>query len=93
MRFDAGLFRFKRLIGSVLSRFNTEYDLEELLKFGEGRHFVSASRTYEQSVEKTKANIKWMKANAVAVKEWQENVNCLDREWICLSRRKDCDVT
>ncbi|XP_071941704.1 aminopeptidase N-like isoform X2 [Antedon mediterranea] len=68
-------FAFRRLLSSVSAHFNTEYDLETLLEFGEGKDLGSVNRAFLQSVEKTKANIKWMDNNAEDVKKWLEEAN------------------
>ncbi|XP_071824973.1 aminopeptidase N-like isoform X3 [Apostichopus japonicus] len=62
-------FSFSNIITDVTEQFNTEFDLEELMKFGEGRNFGSAVRAYEQAIDQTKSNIAWMERNAVTVAE------------------------
>ena len=46
---------------------------QQLIEFGEGKDLGSATRTYEQQIEKTKANIKWMNENAEDAMEWLED--------------------
>ncbi|XP_022104262.1 aminopeptidase N-like isoform X2 [Acanthaster planci] len=68
-------FSFSNLIESITAQFNTDFDLEELNAFGEGRNFGSATRAYQQSVEKCQSNIGWMTRNAENIEKWlQENI-------------------
>lgn len=63
-------FSFSNLIESITAQFNTPFDLEELTDFGEGREFGSATRAYQQSLEKCQSNIKWMNRNAENIELW-----------------------
>ncbi|KAJ8035811.1 Aminopeptidase N [Holothuria leucospilota] len=65
--FGDSSFAFGDIVEAVTAQFNTEFDLEELVKFGEGREFGSATRAYEQSIDQTKLNIAWMEKNAETV--------------------------
>ncbi len=47
--------------------------LQQLIEFGENRDLGTALRTYQQQIEKTKANIKWMNDNAEKTKKWLED--------------------
>ncbi|XP_033100895.1 aminopeptidase N-like isoform X2 [Anneissia japonica] len=73
--YGGGSFSFSRLISSVTKHFNTEFDLAELEAFGIDRDFGSAARAYEQSIEKTKANIIWMNNNAQPTFDWLKAQN------------------
>ncbi|XP_055970076.1 aminopeptidase N [Sorex fumeus] len=71
--FGGGSFSFSNLIQAVTRRFNTEYDLQQLEEFKKENMdtgFGSATRALEQALEKTKANIKWVNKNKVAIKDW-----------------------
>ncbi|KAJ8035810.1 Aminopeptidase N [Holothuria leucospilota] len=65
--FGEGSFTFSNIIAAVTAHFNTEFDLQELEKFGEGRDFGSATRAFSQAIDATKANIEWMNRNAETV--------------------------
>ncbi|WP_187787951.1 hypothetical protein, partial [Salmonella sp. S146_54837] len=68
-RFGGASFTFGNIIRDVTAHFNTDFDLEELQKFGDGRDFGSASRSYQQMIDQTKTNIAWMKNYAGIVSE------------------------
>ncbi|XP_072020377.1 aminopeptidase N-like [Amphiura filiformis] len=57
-------------IKDTTEHFNTDFALNQLLDFGEGKDLGGASRTYQQQVEKIKANIKWMTNNAEETAKW-----------------------
>ncbi len=44
----------------------------QLKDFGEGRDFGSATRAYQQSLEKCQANIDWMDLNSESMERWLE---------------------
>lgn len=44
----------------------------QLKDFGEGRDFGSATRAYQQSLERCQANIDWMNLNAESMEKWLE---------------------
>ncbi|XP_018427319.1 PREDICTED: aminopeptidase N-like [Nanorana parkeri] len=72
-RFGSSSFSFRYLITGVTRRFSTDFDLQQLEQFkkdNEGVGFGTASRALEQSIEKTKANLKWVNENKNLVKEW-----------------------
>lgn len=71
--FGGGSFSFANLIQGVTRRFSSEYELEQLEKFKEDNKdigFGSGTRALEQALEKTRANIKWVKENKDAVLQW-----------------------
>ncbi|XP_008068818.1 aminopeptidase N [Carlito syrichta] len=71
--YGGGSFSFSNLIQAVTRRFSTEYELQQLEQFkknNEGTGFGSGTRALEQALEKTKANIKWVKENKAAVLQW-----------------------
>ncbi|XP_061077243.1 aminopeptidase Ey-like [Conger conger] len=75
-QYGASTFSFAQLISGVTKRFSTEFELEQLEQFkadnAEGG-FGTGTLALEQSIERTKANIKWLAANQKQVKEWFEN--------------------
>ncbi|XP_064168654.1 aminopeptidase N-like [Anguilla rostrata] len=74
--YGASSFSFAELISGVTKRFSTEFELKQLQKFQEDNAqggFGSGTVALEQSIERTKANIKWLSANQKQVKEWFEN--------------------
>ncbi|XP_059809077.1 aminopeptidase N-like isoform X2 [Hypanus sabinus] len=72
-QYGGGSFSFSRLISSVTERFSTEFELKQLEQFKKDNEhigFGSGTRAVEQALEKTKANIKWVKANKESVSQW-----------------------
>ncbi|XP_051896154.1 aminopeptidase Ey-like [Pristis pectinata] len=72
-QYGGGSFSFSRLIASVTERFSTEFELKQLEQFKKDNEhigFGSGTRAIEQALEKTKANIKWVKANRDSVNDW-----------------------
>lgn len=71
--YGGGSFSFSNLIQAVTRRFSTEHELQQLEQFKKNNMdtgFGSATRALEQALEKTKANIKWVKENKDAVHAW-----------------------
>ncbi|XP_035925811.1 aminopeptidase N [Halichoerus grypus] len=71
--FGTGSFSFANLIQAVTRRFSTEFELRQLEQFKMNNMdigFGSATRALEQALEKTKANIKWVKENKQVVLSW-----------------------
>ncbi|KAJ8797849.1 hypothetical protein J1605_017051 [Eschrichtius robustus] len=64
--YGGGSFSFSNLIQAVTRRFSTEFELQQLEQFKKNNMdvgFGSGTRALEQALEKTKANIKWVKEN------------------------------
>uniref|UniRef100_A0A8C2Q8F3 Aminopeptidase n=1 Tax=Cyprinus carpio TaxID=7962 RepID=A0A8C2Q8F3_CYPCA len=57
------------LLDAVTKRFSTDVELEEVLEQDEDDQALAA-RALEQVIERTEANIKWVKENKQIVKEW-----------------------
>ncbi|XP_027016691.1 alanyl (membrane) aminopeptidase b, tandem duplicate 1 [Tachysurus fulvidraco] len=73
--YGGGSFSFANLINGVTKRFSTESDLNQLEQFKKDNEhigFGSGSMAIEQSIERTKANIKWLNQNRDVVKVWLE---------------------
>ena len=71
--YGGGSFSFSNLIKGVTRRFSTEFELQQLEQFREDNEdvgFGSGTRALEQALEKTKANIKWVKENKEVVLAW-----------------------
>lgn len=71
--YGGGSFSFSNLIQAVTRRFSTEHELQQLEQFKNNNMatgFGSATRALEQALEKTKANIKWVKQNQEEVLRW-----------------------
>ncbi|KAM9469986.1 alanyl (membrane) aminopeptidase b, tandem duplicate 1 [Clarias gariepinus] len=71
--YGGGSFSFANLINGVTKRFSTEFDLQQLEQFRKDNEhigFGSGSMAIEQSIERTRANIKWLEKNKEVVKEW-----------------------
>ncbi|XP_061165768.1 aminopeptidase N-like isoform X2 [Saccostrea echinata] len=65
------LYKFSRLIAGSLTKLNTRYELRELEAFlRENPDMGSGTRAFQQAIEKTKSNIKWMDKNYDIVKQW-----------------------
>ncbi|NWS71136.1 AMPN Aminopeptidase, partial [Crotophaga sulcirostris] len=72
-QYGGGSFSFSRLILSVTQRFSTEYELRQLERFKEDNQdigFGSGTRALEQALERTRANINWVKENQEIVLAW-----------------------
>ncbi|XP_069840571.1 aminopeptidase Ey-like [Dendropsophus ebraccatus] len=66
---------FGNLLTGVSRRFATDFDFDQLQQFKEDNKevgFGTASRTLDQTIEKTIANSKWVNQNKAVVKEWFE---------------------
>lgn len=71
--YGGGSFSFANLIQGVTRRFSTEYELQQLEQFkaeNQDTGFGSGTRALEQALEKTKANIKWVRENKDAILQW-----------------------
>ncbi|NXK97688.1 AMPN Aminopeptidase, partial [Formicarius rufipectus] len=74
-QYGGGSFSFSRLILSVTQRFNSEFELQQLEQFKEDNQdigFGSGTRALEQALERTRANINWVKENRATVLDWFE---------------------
>ncbi|KAM6937865.1 alanyl (membrane) aminopeptidase-like b [Xenentodon cancila] len=60
------------LIESVSSRFNTQFELEELERFAETYKMEDAFRVALQAIEQTRVNIQWVAENKDVVLQWFE---------------------
>ncbi|NXD38241.1 AMPN Aminopeptidase, partial [Copsychus sechellarum] len=72
-QYGGGSFSFSRLILSVTQRFSSEFELQQLEQFkkdNEDIGFGSGTRALEQALERTRANINWVKENQATVKQW-----------------------
>uniref|UniRef100_A0A663MSH5 Aminopeptidase n=1 Tax=Athene cunicularia TaxID=194338 RepID=A0A663MSH5_ATHCN len=72
-QYGGGSFSFSRLILSVTQRFSTEYELQQLEQFKADNQdigFGSGTRALEQALERTRANINWVKENRQPVLDW-----------------------
>ncbi|XP_053320874.1 aminopeptidase N-like isoform X2 [Spea bombifrons] len=75
-QFGGSSFSFGNLIERVTRRFSTEFELQQLEQFklaNQDIGFGTATRTLEQAIEKTKANIKWVNENKESVRIWFED--------------------
>ncbi|NWH69007.1 AMPN Aminopeptidase, partial [Geococcyx californianus] len=72
-QYGGGSFSFSRLILSVTQRFSTEFELQQLEQFKADNQdigFGSGTRALEQALERTRANINWVKENQETVLSW-----------------------
>ncbi|XP_010570630.1 PREDICTED: aminopeptidase N [Haliaeetus leucocephalus] len=72
-QYGGGSFSFSRLILSVTQRFSTEFELQQLKQFKADNQdigFGSGTRALEQALERTRANINWVKENKKMVLTW-----------------------
>ncbi|XP_043083976.1 aminopeptidase N-like [Puntigrus tetrazona] len=75
-QYGGGSFSFSNLINGVTKRFSSEYELKQLEQFrDDNAHigFGSGTLAIQQSIERTTANIKWVKKNQQAVLDWFGN--------------------
>ncbi|XP_008283094.1 aminopeptidase N-like [Stegastes partitus] len=70
--YGGGSMSFGRLISGVTERFSTEFDYNQLLQFKEDNadQLGSAATSFEQALERTKANINWVALNKKPVLDW-----------------------
>uniref|UniRef100_A0A672MPI8 Aminopeptidase n=1 Tax=Sinocyclocheilus grahami TaxID=75366 RepID=A0A672MPI8_SINGR len=71
--YGAGAISLGSLLDAVTKRFSTDVELEELKQLQREQEEDDqglAARTLEQVIERTEANIKWVKENKQIVKEW-----------------------
>lgn len=71
--YGSGLMSVGSLIDEVTERFSTEFELQQLKQFrrehyGDGPGL--AARALEQAIERTEANIEWVKENKQTVLNW-----------------------
>ncbi|NXB65721.1 AMPN Aminopeptidase, partial [Struthidea cinerea] len=74
-QYGGGSFSFSRLILSVTQRFSSEFELQQLEQFKKDNQdigFGSGTRALEQALERTRANINWVKENRATVLMWFE---------------------
>ncbi|XP_051548711.1 aminopeptidase Ey-like [Myxocyprinus asiaticus] len=72
-QYGGGSFSFSNLINGVTKRFSTEFELQQLKQFRDDSAdvgFGSGTLAIEQSIERTRANIKWVKDHKKSVLEW-----------------------
>ncbi|XP_063268446.1 aminopeptidase N [Prinia subflava] len=75
-QYGGGSFSFSRLILSVTQRFSSEFELQQLEQFKKDNQdigFGSGTRALEQALERTRANINWVKENRATVLAWFED--------------------
>ncbi|NXQ09309.1 AMPN Aminopeptidase, partial [Vidua macroura] len=75
-QYGGGSFSFSRLILAVTQRFSSEFELQQLEQFKKDNQdigFGSGTRALEQALERTRANINWVKENQATVLDWFEN--------------------
>ncbi|XP_058703141.1 aminopeptidase N [Poecile atricapillus] len=75
-QYGGGSFSFSRLILSVTQRFSSEFELQQLEQFKKDNQdigFGSGTRALEQALERTRANINWVKENRATVLKWFED--------------------
>ncbi|XP_062856328.1 alanyl (membrane) aminopeptidase b, tandem duplicate 1 [Trichomycterus rosablanca] len=73
--YGGGSFSFANLINGVTKRFSTEFELKQLEQFRDDNMdvgFGSGSMAIDQSIERTKANMKWLHQNKEEVQTWLE---------------------
>ncbi|XP_056595840.1 alanyl (membrane) aminopeptidase b, tandem duplicate 1 [Triplophysa dalaica] len=72
-QYGGGSFSFSNLINGVTKRFSTEYELQQLKQFRDDNSdigFGSGTLAIDQSIERTTANIEWVKQNKEVVLKW-----------------------
>ena len=70
-----GFFRLSSLISGVTSALNTDFELSQLIYFRDKHPDLGAStRAFEQAIEKTITNVKWMKDNEDLIGKWLRSV-------------------
>ncbi|XP_052787465.1 aminopeptidase N-like isoform X1 [Mya arenaria] len=73
--YGAGSFGFSNLIGGITSSFNTMPHYNELKDFMESKTDLgSGARAFDQALEKTQSNIRWMNANVPVIATWLKDM-------------------
>ncbi|XP_047678558.1 alanyl (membrane) aminopeptidase-like b [Tachysurus fulvidraco] len=71
--YGGGIMSYGSLINGVTERFNTEFELQQLKQFKsehDGDSLGPTSQALDQAIERTEANIKWVKENKQTVLNW-----------------------
>lgn len=71
--YGQGSFSFSKLITEITARFSTEFELQQLQQFklaNQHLGFGSSGLALDQALERTTANIRWMKENREKVLTW-----------------------
>ncbi|KAI1904518.1 hypothetical protein AGOR_G00006470 [Albula goreensis] len=71
--YGGGIMSLGSLIDGVTQRFSTEFELQKLKRFQEDHGedtLSSGTRALQQAIERTQANIKWVKENKQTVLNW-----------------------
>uniref|UniRef100_A0A669B8U1 Aminopeptidase n=1 Tax=Oreochromis niloticus TaxID=8128 RepID=A0A669B8U1_ORENI len=70
--YGGGSMSFGRLISGVTKRFSSEFEYKQLLQFKEDNinQLGSAASSFEQALERTKANMDWVALNKELVFDW-----------------------
>ncbi|KAA0714960.1 Aminopeptidase N [Triplophysa tibetana] len=71
--YGAGIISFNSLLDSVTKRFSTDFELEQLKQLQrelDEKDHEFATRTLEQVIERTEANIEWVTENKQIVFDW-----------------------
>ncbi|CAH1790157.1 unnamed protein product [Owenia fusiformis] len=75
--YGKGAFSFTNLINGITETFNTDFQLQEVKSFMDAKAAInklgSGQRAFEQVLEKTTSNIKWMENNYDKLKIWLQN--------------------
>uniref|UniRef100_A0A672ZKT2 Aminopeptidase n=1 Tax=Sphaeramia orbicularis TaxID=375764 RepID=A0A672ZKT2_9TELE len=72
-QYGGGSFSFSNLINGVTKRFSTEFELQQLEQFKKDNAdvgFGSGTLALDQSMERTRSNIKWLAENQENVLTW-----------------------
>ncbi|KAI4898027.1 hypothetical protein NFI96_017466 [Prochilodus magdalenae] len=72
-QYGGGSFSFSNLINGVTKRFSSEFELKQLEQFREDNSdigFGSGTLAIQQSIDRTKANMKWVAENKEQVRTW-----------------------
>ncbi|XP_064169919.1 alanyl (membrane) aminopeptidase-like b [Anguilla rostrata] len=71
--YGGGIMSLGSLIDGVTQRFSTEFELQQLRQFQKEHPedtLSSGTRALQQAIERTQANIKWVKENKQTVLDW-----------------------
>lgn len=70
-KYGSAFFAFAYLINGITSEFVSQFDLEQLKAFIDSRDDLgSGARAFDQALEKTEGNIKWMETNVPIIEQW-----------------------
>ncbi|XP_013790479.2 aminopeptidase N-like [Limulus polyphemus] len=75
--YGKSFFSLGSLVQTVTSSLNTQFELDQLVKFYENHKdkLGTAHRSFKQAIEKARANVHWMNKNFEIIASWLDNIS------------------